>query len=68
MHPVGWITEEDIILVGGKLAANEQPWANARKTLLASSHYADYQPQPVPVVTRETGGYDPDGTNQKIAE
>ncbi len=65
-HPGGWITEEDIVLVRGKLAANEQPWANARKALLASSPYAVYQPQPVPVVTREVGGYDPDGTNQKL--
>lgn len=65
-HPGGWITEEDIVLVRGKLAANEQPWANARKALLASGPYADYQPQPVPVITREVGGTSPDGTDMKL--
>jgi regulation of enolase protein 1 (concanavalin A-like superfamily) len=65
-HPGGWVTAEDITLVRSKLAASEQPWVKAKNSLLASGPKADYQPQPVPVVTREVGGTSPDGTDMKL--
>lgn len=65
-HPGGWVTAEDITLVRSKLAASEQPWVKANNSLLASGPNADYQPQPVPVVTREVGGTSPDGSDMKL--
>lgn len=65
-HPGGWVTAEDITTVRSKLTVNEQPWAKASSTLLASGPNASYVPNPVPIVTRDAGGIDPDGTNQKL--
>jgi hypothetical protein len=61
VHPGGWVTAADIQRVRTKLAAHAEPWTSAKEKLLASGPGFDFQPHPVPTVTRAGGGVDQGG-------